>query len=486
MCSVDRPDEVAGRRGLTAIRAISLPALWAFVAVVLPIIAALEANLSSIDLAYQVRLGDIMLRTGSLIREDTLTFTALGQPWLDQQWGAQILFAAVHRAGGWAALALLRAALVGVIYLCVYLACRAAGADQRRAAWLTIAGFLVSVEGLALRPQLFGMVLFAVTVWLVFDRRNHPGRLWLIVPATAMWANLHGSFFLAPLVLALAWLADQREPSRNRTLWVGLASAAAVTLNPFGLRVWSYAVDISSNDQITRFINEWQPPTVRDIAGAVFFLSALVVAAILARRAKPVPWSSLLTLGVFFAIGLFAVRGIFWWALITPPVLAEILSEPQEVATPEERGSPVNTAIAAGLIVLAVAFLPWFRLEDAASGEGLLTDAPPGVTDALERTVEPGERVFNAQRWGSWLEFWFPENPVAVDSRIEVFPASVWRTYAAISLGQQGWQESLDDWAVDVVVAHREQQKELIPFIRDDPRWRLVYQDHEGLVFVRA
>src|SRR6266568_8886446 len=155
------PDVIAAspRRGL------SLPALWAFVAVFLPVVVTLRASVSTIDLAYQVRAGDFILRTHHLIRTDTYTFTAFGRPWLDQQWGAQVLLALVYRAASWAGLALLRAALLGAVFFFLYRACRDAGAHPRWAALLTIGSFVVTSAGLALRPQLFGILLFAATVW---------------------------------------------------------------------------------------------------------------------------------------------------------------------------------------------------------------------------------------------------------------------------------------------------------------------------------
>jgi hypothetical protein len=39
---------------------------------------------------------------------------------------------------------------------------------------------------------------------------------------------------------------------------------------------------------------------------------------------------------------------------------------------------------------------------------------------------------------------------------------------------------------VRVLALSREQQEELIPIVLRDPDWRLVYEDEEGLVLVRA
>ena len=90
---------------------MTLGRLWAFLAVGLPVLAALIANLSAVDLAYHLRAGEMFLDTGRIPTTDTFTFTASGATWLNQQWGAQAILAVVYRLFGWTGLTLLRAAL---------------------------------------------------------------------------------------------------------------------------------------------------------------------------------------------------------------------------------------------------------------------------------------------------------------------------------------------------------------------------------------
>jgi hypothetical protein len=97
-------------RNVTASRprpllALTLPELWAFLAIALPTVAALIAPLSTVDLAYNIRAGQLMLEQGTIMRTDPFTFTVGGQPWLDQQWAAQVVLGVLHDVGGWALLA---------------------------------------------------------------------------------------------------------------------------------------------------------------------------------------------------------------------------------------------------------------------------------------------------------------------------------------------------------------------------------------------
>ena len=190
---------------------MTLSRLWVVLAVLLPVLASLIARISTVDLAYQLRAGAEILATGRIPTVDTWTFTVQGQPWLDQQWGAQVVLRLVESVGGWVGLAVFRAVLVGVIFGGTALIAVRRGLDIRTAAVLSLIAFVVAAPALALRPQLLGMVCFVAVLLLVVDRRDHPQRLWLAPVIVAIWANLHGSFFLGPLVLGLAWLEDLHD-----------------------------------------------------------------------------------------------------------------------------------------------------------------------------------------------------------------------------------------------------------------------------------
>ena len=472
---------------------LSLPQLWAVLAVALPAMV-LEGRLSSVDLAYHIRAGESMLRLHSMIRTDTFSFTAGGRPWIDQQWGAQILFAWIHRRGAWAGLGLTKMGLVALIFAFVYLACRASGASARLAAGLALASFVATGLGLPLRPQLLGMALFAACLWLVAGRHDRPARLWVVPALVAIWANVHGSFFLGPAVLALALIEDVSKNRRGtrRDLAALVLSVAAATINPFGVRVWSYAVGLATNPVIRRFISEWQPPSIRTVAGAYFFASGLVAAAVLARTRKPVPAPSLLWLGTFFVAGLFAIRNSLWWALAAPVVLAGVISGHARQAAPRadrprplEGPSWLNTVIAGCVVAAALIAVPWWGKDPARPPSSLLSNAPVALTAQVRRLLPPRGRMFNAQAFGSWFEFALPDRPVFVDSRVEVYPTSVWDDYQAVSEGREGWQRILSRWRVSLLVADLVEQRKLISVIRRDPGWKLVYRDEDGLIFER-
>jgi hypothetical protein len=288
-------------------------------------------------------------------------------------------------------------------------------------------------------------------------------------------------------VLGLAWLADveARAPQPHRVLAVAFVTAVACCITPFGPAVWAYAAGLGANADVTRRISEWQPTTLRDIQGALFYGSALLVAAFLARRGKVSPWAALLWLAVFFAIGAYAVRGIAWWPLAAVAAVVT-LYEPDPRSRTHADASRVfriaNAGIAVAIVLAAVAALPVWRPVDPGTGapQGTLSFAPPGITAALAGAAGPADRILNPQPWGSWLEFAVPQAKVAIDSRVELFPTEVWDDYVRITAGIEGWDTIVSRWGVTIAVVTADNVG-----LRDrlvSAGWTEIYADADGSV----
>ena len=467
---------------------MSLRALWWFLAISLPILASLIAKISTVDLAYQLRAGAEILATGRIPTTDTWTFTMAGQPWVDQQWAAQVILRAVESVGGWVGLAASRAVLVGAIFGGTCLIGVRRGLDVRTAAVLSLLAFVVTAPALALRPQLLGMLCFVAVLLLVVDRRAHPGRLWLAPVIVAIWANIHGSFFLGPLVIGLAWLEDvhDRQPGAIRTLAVTVVTALAACLTPSGPLVWLYAAGLTANASVTARVTEWQPTSIRDVPGLLFFASALAIVTLIARSGRRVPWPTLAWLGVFFVIGVYAQRGVAWWPIAAVTAIAGTLvpAFPPRTRVETQTMRRLN-ALVAGVLVLAM-FLALPADRPAVPGAIVPADsvapAPAGITASLRDLADPGAHVLNPQTWGSWFEYALPQLEVAVDSRIEMFKPQVWDTYESIVSGQVGWERRMAEWGVTHVVVDADQTA-----FRDrlvGAGWEVAYEDDDGALLI--
>jgi hypothetical protein len=494
---------------------MSRSTLWRVLAVTLPVLGALVAPLPAVDLAYQLRAGGEILDTGAIPSLDTWTFTAAGAPWLDQQWGAQVLLTVVFRLGGWTGLALLRAGLVGLAFGLLLLAIRhrAPRLGPRAAALLVIGAFVVSASALALRPQLLAIDLFAATLLILAIRADRPRAVWLIPVLAVAWANVHGTFLLGPALCGLAWLGDLADTPpgrggslrRHRLLLVGAVATVATVVTPFGPAVWGYVADLASNPTIAGRVSEWQPPSPLTASGALVWLSLVGVAAATIVRIRrgwrgpgAVPWPALVTLLAFGGFAAVSGRGTAWWPFVAAFVVAPWLpgsvpgAEHQAVAA---RPTPaalrrLNLAIVAVLALAGVALLPmWRPALDRWPPDGVLTYAPELVAQALATLPHtPGEpprpRVWNPQAWGSWLEFAAPGYAYALDSRIELFPPSIWDQADAVAAGDLA---ILDRYDVSLVVTDRQADARLEAALEAAPDvWFEAVGDCEASVWFRA
>jgi hypothetical protein len=457
---------------------------WAAIASILPASAALIARMRAIDLAYHVRVGELTLRTGDVVRTDPFTFTREGLPWLNQQWAAQVAFAFAHRLFGWAGVALAHAASIGSGFLLVYRSCIHAGARPRTGAVLTILGFLVGGGTMAARPQSLAIPLFAGT-WLLLARR---GRwVWLVPVLAAMWANVHGSFVLAPLLTAFA-LGDDLVARRRigPTVLLLVATVAGTFVSPFGPSVWSYAVEITSNDTIRNSVAEWRPPLPWTLRGAPFWMSGVGVAIIGLTRRPKVRLVDAARLLAFFALGVPAFRGTLWWALAAPPIVASWYRD----ADPLPREATGRRASARAVTALVLALLPITLLlrtgTDPSTGASarLAADAPEVLVEATRQHLSAGSRLLVFQPFASWFEYSLPADPVMVDSRIELYPSDVWREYDVVIEARDGWDRILERHRIRGVVLPP--GATLASELSGAAGWSRVYDSPAGSVFVRS
>ena len=447
---------------------LSLDGLWVAIAILLPALVALLVPMPAVDLAYQVRAGHEILATGTIPAVDTWTFTVWGTPWLDQQWLAQVLLAWGHALGGWELLAVVRAGLVALTTGLLVGTARVAGGGARSAAILALVAFALMAPALALRPQLLGIVLFALVLFLVAGRHRWPAAYWLAPWALLLWANVHGSFILGPLLLGYAWLDDAlaRRPGSRRSALVLVAGTLVTLVNPFLAVAWQYAIGIGASPSIAGRVSEWQRTTPFAMPGILFYPSLVATFALMVVRRDRLTLATW-ALGIGMAvIGVWAVRGVAWWAMAMVFLLATVLAPRMEAAvaptTPPapgdrapRRAGLVNVLVVAVMGIVLVAALPWWRAPDPLTGRaGLLSVAPTSVAQALAEVsaAHPGLRVAAPQTWTSWLEWAAPDARYYLDSRFELYPFDTWDGYDALLAGGAEARAVVDRWGVEAVV----------------------------------
>jgi len=205
------------------------------------------------------------------------------------------------------------------------------------------------------------------------------------------------------------------------------------------------------------------------------------------RAGRRPRWAAIATVAIIAIPGLLSLRGMYWWGMSAPVLVAEagVLRD----RSPREDPTGVHAAVVVGMLLLALlgTLVRWIpHTDQVPPPASMLTYAPQAVTRELRGILEPDEPFFNAQLWGSWFEFALQDNPVFADSRIEVIPPSAWADYLAISAARPGWRSILDRWGLRVLAIRNDQQGPLISALATDPDWAEVFRGDGGSVFVRS
>ncbi len=449
----------------------------------LPLAAALLSQTNTGDVSYLVRAGQVMAETGELLRVDVFTFTVGGESWLNQQWGSELVLAGSYGSGGWRGLVVLRALLTAFAVGVTYWRTRRAGADPFWSGLLSLVAFVVAVTlpgTFALRSQLLAVPLF-LAASLVLDRwRDEPVRALGLAVIGVVWANVHGSFVLLPLLIALR-LVDEVSEHRSRRWLAASLVASLVTpfATPWGAGTYRYVGDLATSPIVRDVIDEWRPLWEHAPAGPVFAVVVLALLVAVARQPRRLRPGQIASLVAFTGLAAWSGRNLLWWSLVVPPIAAMFAPQGGERREPSARATAV-VAVALGSLV-AVGLMRVVTITPEAS---LLADAPTGLAGALADATEPGDRVF-ASWSGGWYELVVPDVLQFTDARVELFPDEVWGEYFTVVNAEPGWQGVLDRWEVDVLVVDAERHEVLLAAAQSSP-WSPAFQDGDGVVFERA
>jgi hypothetical protein len=324
-----------------------------------------------------------------------------------------------------------------------------------------------------------------------------------------LWVNIHGSFVLGLALIGITFVGEAlkifRPPTTDNTsasvisrrssvvnlALCGILTAAAMLLNPRGFAVLGYVGNLVGSNAVMTLVTEWAPPTIRDTDGKIFFafLVGCGVVLIYARRRPDL--TDMLLFGAFLWLALGAGRNAVWLGFVATPLLvvqaATLLVEPRARAS--YAGSALLNGVLLGMLALLVALaLPWIKpaLGLPPSVGALISDETPVQAVAFLRAQpDRPKHLFHTEAYGSYLIWAAPEQPVFVDTRIELYPYDQWRDY--INLGQANNTAALiQKYAIDGMLLSTKYQQPLIDALRADGGWVERYHDEQTSYFTKA
>jgi hypothetical protein len=503
---------------------LTLDHVWLTVALMLIALRPLLTPIPPNDFWWHMATGRAIIAQGAIPVVDSFSYTQSGQPFFNQGWLAQLLMYAIYQLGGIPLTYIFQALVIALAYgLLLRLCLLRTRQVQLSVGLLLLTTLPLSFDNWLVRPQSYAFPLFAAFLTILTEYRlGGKNRLWLLPPLMVLWVNIHGSFVLGGVLiggtLAAEWLKRRGASWREATSWAskpigapedvldrpeparlpplmplltwGAVTALALLLNPRGLGVIGYVRNLLGTSAVTSLVTEWAPPTIRDLGGMIFFLFVLLCIVVLAYARRRPDLTDILLFLAFLWNALSASRNIVWFGFVA--TLLVVVQAATLIGTPKHArgvvGSPTLNAVLIGMLALLLALaLPWWKAEllPPSIGALLSEDTPVDAVAYLRSQPVRPRHLFHTEAYGSYLIWQAPEQPVFIDTRIELYPIEQWRDY--INLGQANNVAALlQKYDIDGLLLDAERQKALIEVARHDRGWVERYQDKHTVYFTRA
>jgi len=459
------------------------------------------------DAGWHIRNGQFILETKSIPRVDHFSWSMPGKPWYAWEWLYDALTGALTNLGGLTLFTIFNAAIIALTFAAFLRAMMRRSGDfvSSFAIWV-LAAAAGSIHFLG-RPHVVTMLFLYVLLEMIaaFERGEEKWLLYVAPLMFVLWANLHGGFVAALVVLAIVTIGTwwDRKPNAGKLAAITLGSAAVTLISPYGWNLHAHVFGYLGSDYLMRTIEEFAAPGFRGFQTISFGLLVLIAIAVLAK-VRTRNTTDLLLVLFAIAIGLRAIRNIPLACIVIGFVLAPYTLEFwREAAGGNSRGAALarrigefSTSTAAmdmkfsGVALAAIGVVLAIVLGIAAE-RAFANPVPKQHWDestlpvkAADYLVEHDlqEKVFSSDHWGAYLIWRFHPGKVFVDDRHDFYGEAFVREILQVTDLQPGWRNVLDKYGIErvLVPAKSTVATELAP-----EGWREIYRDQTSVIVQR-
>jgi hypothetical protein len=461
------------------------------------------------DLWGHLHFGNIVLKQHQLFFHAPSSYACPPGPrdWIMVDWLGEALMALTYNVTGVVGLKLAKLGCVAAVMMLLSSGMAETGVALIVQALTLLVAALALIAHMQFRTFLADDVLLAVLMaMLARDSYGRHAPLWLVVPMLALWANLHGGFFVGLLAMGLYTAVrgvQDLAAGKGITATVRLAaltSAAvlATLLNPYGLNDWIVIAGVLRNPFTLRHISEFRPllAVITDFSRTqrpifTFVCALAIMGATLAAFALT-PCAddlALFAIAMLMSVGaLYAVRNTALAVIACCIPLSRhvylLVGRLRSPSNVEVTGAAWTwRASQAALAVLAAGL---------AIRTGLLSKAlpaveakPAGALAFMQRHDLRGN-VLCEFGWADYLLFHdAARTKIFIESIFEAYyPHRVQSDFAAVYYAGPGAARVLDAYPNDFVLMPT--GSAAYSLMMAQAGWRLIYRDPVSTLFARA
>lgn len=475
--------------------------------------------LGDAGIGWHIRTGQQILATHAIPREDSFSSTMAGKPWFAWEWLYDLAVGQLEATLGLNGVVWLTASVIAAVFAWMFRLLIARGTNVLVALVLVLLAVSASMIHFLARPHVVSWLFTLAWFWILdsSERDAADGRggrgarwLWALPLMMLVWVNVHGGFLVGFVLLGIflvgamwTWFRARENRieeilqkiaagKRVRTLAaVGLLSAVASLVNPYGWKLYSHIYHYLSNRFLMDHIEEFQSPNFHGIAQRCFLALLLITVAVLALRGRELRMSQgLIVLFALYA-GLYASRNIPVSCILLAMVVGALVPTMglshgfiQRMADVEVRQRGHLWPIVAIVLTVSIA------ANGGRLGSSVLMDAhfdskrmPVQAVNYLEQHEGSGP-VLSPDYWGGYLIYrLYPKSHVVVDDRHDLYGEEFFKSYLKMMHVERGWDEFLRTHPLSCVLLPKDGA--LANTLLVTKGWKQIYADEVAIAFVR-
>lgn len=444
------------------------------------------------------------LKTGRYISDnlsipftDPFLYSNTIRPWVADQWFADLLLYRLFLLGDWPVVyTVIISFFIATFFILIFQRNIQNTKSVILAAVLALISFKLAQIHLILRPVVFGIFSFSVLTVLVDEwlKKRNMFYICFIGLLFLLWANIHGTFILGLLYLAVRLCAEQffiRNSLFRQYIACLLISFSCTLINPYFIDLYRDILQLAESSYFMHLNEEWLPPSIDEPIGQLFYVCVITLfgTAFLGVKRKKLTSDllvHLLPLCIFTILAAKSVRMVPFFALLLSPYLAKIFSTLYSIKSKDKISTKPYflVTISAIFFLLIFSFFSPELLYKGRLGPSE-TKFPYNGLDYLKRNrigYAPTV-VISDPAWGGFIT-WYGDDAVlaVIDDRNQLLGEQEYRDfYQAVSLQEGSLEGYLESKQAKILLLRRKSQ--LAELLESNSRYKILYADEVCIIF---
>jgi hypothetical protein len=470
-----------------------------FLMITLVLVAIIAARIPlDTDMWWHLRAGETTVETAKPALVDTMSFTKLGERWVNHSWLAQVILYLLYKFGNFWGLEGYVVFLIAITVLFLWLQMKEPPILKTI---IIIYGVFLISQVLTPRPQLYSLFLLAFTSWYFccFVKGDFR-KAWALPIIFIFWTNLHagatiGIIYLVGYVggnfLNTVFTKRNERNWKNFFTLVGwsVLSFCTIALNPNGLSIYGISF-VTVQVRVQQYIQEWLPPDYHEPLHLMFLILLLTNYVVLFLARKKFDWSDLAVTVVFSYFALTARRNIALFTVAIIPIISKYLYyliSNSWKASRQVKTKSLNPTVtrAINFFIIGLLFTVFF-VKFYINGYPkfvkihIVEYYPTQQINSLTAS-KPEGNLLNEYNWGGYLAWKEREYPVMIDARTDLYGDEVFNDWFSLIYTEPNWEYLMQKYNIGAAMLYAD--RPLVQALQDKG-WKIVQKDEVGVLLV--